>query len=293
MKKIAEVGKKVLGAMGPLGSIASGVLSAGGMLLQNRANRNSAREQMAFQERMSNTSVQRSASDFAKAGFNPINAVNNAASSPGGAMANIGDSIGAGIASARSSRMLQTQLAQSAQSVELLKEQTAEAKARARIANNESVISDVNSKAMSAALLGQNMSPSPAFSLASARVASELAQARGQTLNNERLAQVMRHSEAQLPYMLRQSALDNLISMYNSVGAGVESRYQGKYGEQSRLTRDALNTTNSARGITDILSTLFNQGVETRSVETSSRNKGVSTRTSTRIEAPRPRFRMR
>ncbi|AXL15034.1 DNA pilot protein [Microviridae sp.] len=61
-----------------------------GGLIQNKKQVSSAREQMAFQERMSNTSYQRGMKDMQKAGLNPILAYQKGgASAPGGAQPNI------------------------------------------------------------------------------------------------------------------------------------------------------------------------------------------------------------
>jgi len=75
----------------PLG----GALAAGGIDYFSAKDTQSkqkqmAREQMAFQERMSNTAYQRAVKDMRKAGINPILAyAQGGASSPGGAQANI------------------------------------------------------------------------------------------------------------------------------------------------------------------------------------------------------------
>lgn len=55
----------------------------------NQVNLQSAREQMMFQERMSNTSHQRQVRDLKAAGLNPVLSSNSGASVPSGAMATI------------------------------------------------------------------------------------------------------------------------------------------------------------------------------------------------------------
>lgn len=79
----------------------------------NAANARMSREQMAFQERMSNTSAQRAVRDYIAAGLNPALAYDRGASSPGGASAVIGNSLSGAMSSALEAKTVLQNLKQS------------------------------------------------------------------------------------------------------------------------------------------------------------------------------------
>ena len=104
------------------GDFFSGLFGYKGQKDTNVASAQQAQKQMDFQREMSNTAVQRRMADLKKAGINPILAGSKEASSPGGAMAPVGNKAQAAL-----------NLANSAQSLQNLKSQESVIKTQAQL----------------------------------------------------------------------------------------------------------------------------------------------------------------
>lgn len=97
--KIFGLDDALVGALG--GSLIGGLFGSSGQKSANKANIQLGREQMAFQERMSNTAYQRAVGDMQAAGLNPMLAYSQGgASAPVGSMPQVQNEASAGMSSA-------------------------------------------------------------------------------------------------------------------------------------------------------------------------------------------------
>lgn len=119
--------------VGGLAGIASGLIGAHGQKRANEQTLQSAREAMAFTERMSNTSYQRAMADMRAAGLNPMLAfMKGGASTPGGSQANMQNELGTVANSAAEMARLSADYKQILANTELSKAMTAKTLAEAK-----------------------------------------------------------------------------------------------------------------------------------------------------------------
>lgn len=152
---VHSFGSKVLSWLGPIGAIAAPVLDFFGRRQQNRAQSAEARRAEAFSERMSNTQVQRRKADLEAAGFNPALAYGDAASSPGGVQAQIGNELGNVVSSAQQARAMRQQFELMGKQMQLVSEQGREAKAKADVADFDAQKRGIEQRVWNAIATGQ------------------------------------------------------------------------------------------------------------------------------------------
>lgn len=95
---------------GPIMGGIGALLGFAGQRSANKRNIALAREQMAFQERMSNSAYQRAMADMRKAGLNPILAAKQPASTPGGQTTRVDSALGAGVNAFNTTASAQAQI---------------------------------------------------------------------------------------------------------------------------------------------------------------------------------------
>lgn len=116
----------------PITGLIGGILGSKGADDRNQQSIDFSREQMAFQERMSNTAHQREIEDLAKAGINPILSGRAGASAPAGvSVPNLENAAAAGLNSAMQAQLVRAQIDQAESVAESNQAQAMKARAEA------------------------------------------------------------------------------------------------------------------------------------------------------------------
>lgn len=199
-------------AIGAVGAGLAGALGHHGQHKANKANIQMAREQMSWQESMSNTAYQRSMKDMYDAGLNPILAAKlGGASTPPGASAQSQSELGAGLSSAMEFRRLKADLDNLREMNDKIKAETDSIK----LMNELAVIDQYNKNLSTASNVRLQNAQGD---LADSNVVLNAINAKGAMISNEQLAETLKG-------MKLEGAIDETtfgeIMRYVSRGASV------------------------------------------------------------------------
>lgn len=212
IKSVTKVLDPVLDFIDPVstlvsavGSVAAPALSYKGQTSANHANLNIAREQMAFQKDMSNTSYQRAVSDLNAAGLNPMLAYSQGgASTPSGASAVMQNAMEPAVNTAMQGQRLKADLEQLKAATANTKETAKKTAAETAKTKVDTVTSAMNAKAAESQialnkLLGNKAVADAGYSAASAGLAKANAA--------NAYAALPRNDVMSLPFQAVQSAV--------------------------------------------------------------------------------------
>lgn len=239
-------------------AVIGGLLGLGGQHSANQANLRIAREQMRFQERMSNTAVARRARDLESVGINPLLAAGSEASSPAGASARFESEAGAGVqhavsaaGAALAAKLGKAQVGKTEAETSAAQAQARKTSAEAGIIEQDIPFSAANARAKSeylglqAAQLGKEIEK---LDLDVTRGYLDYEQAkkmqpllvRAEELKNKMLAAGVPPAEvkAKVAEMLRPIVPGNSGSWYEKIGTGISETVQDvQYWWQSLKSR--------------------------------------------------------